>query len=56
MGAEGREGTEAGAHIVGCLWYMCCLGTQIPPRVESSARKKAGTPCNGCTWTIVDNS
>ena len=48
-GAEGREGTEAGAH-------MCCLGTQIPPSVESSARKTAGAPCNGCTWTTVDNS
>ena len=56
MGAEGKEGTKAGAHIVDSLWHLCCPGTQIPPRVESSARKRAGAPCMACTRRCVDNS
>ena len=54
MGAEGREGTKAGAHTVDSLWHLCCPGTQIPPRVESSARKRAGAPCMACTRRCVD--
>jgi len=56
MGAEGREGTKAGVHIVDSLWHLCCPGTQIPPRVDSSARKRAGAPCMACTRRFVDNS